>query len=864
MHEPTVKDPGVEHEYTMEEAKTLFKCRKSFAEFAKLVMITSLAEGLVPFRMYDYQEEMVSVFSENKFTIVLSSRQSGKCVHGNTPVLVREVATGVEQNVTISELMKLGKVKKVRDAKITAEAVIEGFEVMTPAGWKPFRSVGKTRPFREVIVRLHSGKTIHCADDHLFQRGEQSFYAKSALGRVVDTTEGPDFITQVEETGKTTSMYDLCDVDGGIYYTNGIASHNSTTVAAFALWYAMFNDRKGIGVVSNKASSAQEILYRIKDMYESLPDYIKPGVLEWNKMSVEFENKTRIQTAATSKDSFRGRSMNIVICLNGDTPVRTINATEPVDHIGLWDTAPILEVFDDLCERGCEQIINLIGPYEQTIVKNESGMLVAGGRQTISREKFEGIMRTKRIDGGKINTIIVTAVDCYGKRRSIECTEDHRLTTICDGEFKHIRAAEVSQSDVLFAYTDEFDSATYCDMRVESVERSALDEVYDFVNSESHHVWANGFISHQCDELAFVPPGLADEFWTSNYPVISTDPNAKIMVISTPNGMFNLFHKLYSEAWDLEDLRAFKAGHCPEGIDPLQKNSFVRLKYDWRAVPGRDEEWERETRSNMNDIKFAQEYEVNFLGSTATVVGPECLGRLLSETTYEPVGYASNKRLRIYEEPTPECVGYIIGADPAKGTGKHDATMQVFKVVSVDPISLVQVAVFQDNNTDPHEFAGIVDMLSKKYRNAKILVENNGEGSAVVQHLWWTYESENMYCESSKRTGMGLRATAQNKSRAVILMKRFLEDKNLKLMDRETVKQLATYIEDDRGSTHGQQGKPDDLVSALYWACYAMELEIFDDVTIISNGDDGTDYEVWGILADHDIDEENSFDWLAY
>ena len=93
-----------------------------------------------------------------------------------------------------------------------------------------------------------------------------------------------------------------------------------------------------------------------------------------------------------------------------------------------------------------------------------------------------------------------------------------------------------------------------------------------------------------CDELSFVdPPWKAEEFWKSNYPTISASSNSKIIIISTPNGMYNLFHRIYEGA--------------------IKKtNTFKPNKFDWTAVPNRTEEWAEQEKKNLGKIQFNQEY----------------------------------------------------------------------------------------------------------------------------------------------------------------------------------------------------------------------------------------------------------------
>ncbi len=86
----------------------------------------------------------------------------------------------------------------------------------------------------------------------------------------------------------------------------------SITVSAYFCHYVIFNDNKTTAILGNKDKTARELLYKIKIMFENLPNWLKPGVEEWNKGSVEFENGSRIVTAATSSSAIRGMSINCV------------------------------------------------------------------------------------------------------------------------------------------------------------------------------------------------------------------------------------------------------------------------------------------------------------------------------------------------------------------------------------------------------------------------------------------------------------------------------------------------------------------------------------------------------------------------
>jgi len=439
-------------------------------------------------------------------------------------------------------------------------------------------------------------------------------------------------------------------------------SGKTTIVANYALWYSIFNSDKNIGIVSNKESSAKRILDNIKKMYEGLPAWLKPGVTEYAKTSITFDNGTKIIISATTQDAFRGWPMNIVIC----------------------------------------------------------------------------------------------------------------------------------------------------------------------------------------DEFAFVPSNNAEEFWASNYPTISSSQKSRIIIISTPNGMFNIFHRL----WEGATLGAAARAGSEVG------NSFVPQKVIWDRVPGRDKAWAKEQLKNLGIQGFNQEFACKFLGSSNTVINSETLRTLLNKDI-EPTFFDLKDRLRVYEKPLDGCK-YVLGADPSKGTGEHYATIQILKIKGTTPVDIEQVAVFEDNLTDVYEYAQIIHRLSIYYNNGYIMCENNGEGSAVIAQLWWHWENENLVNSGSKEASLGIRSNRNTKPKAVLLMKKLIEDGSIEMKDRETIEQLGSYIE-EKGKFFGKD-KDDDLIAALYWGCYLFEMNILDDDWQFKGKSEEND--AWGILSDIE-DDVNDWSWLT-
>ena len=91
-------------------------------------------------------------------------------------------------------------------------------------------------------------------------------------------------------------------------------SGKTTTAACYLLWYAMFHPDQTILIAAHKYTGAQEIMQRIRYGYELCPDYVRAGVTNYNKGSMEFENGSRIVSATTTGNTGRGMSISLLYC----------------------------------------------------------------------------------------------------------------------------------------------------------------------------------------------------------------------------------------------------------------------------------------------------------------------------------------------------------------------------------------------------------------------------------------------------------------------------------------------------------------------------------------------------------------------
>jgi len=316
------------------------------------------------------------------------------------------------------------------------------------------------------------------------------------------------------------------------------------------------------------------------------------------------------------------------------------------------------------------------------------------------------------------------------------------------------------------------------------------------------------------DEFAFVPSNIAEEFFTSVYPTISSGTTSKILISSTPNGM-NHFYKMWTEA--------------VEG-----QNGFTHCEANWRQVPGRTQQWADEQRRVLGEQKFLQEMECEFMGSSGTLLSAAALKSL---AFVKPLHLTENG-IKIYQAPIPQH-NYMIVADTSRGKGLD---YSAFSVIDVTSIPYRQVCTYKDNNISPLVYPSIIKRMGDYYNQAYVLVEINDNGQQVVDSLFEDYEYENIlstvdikgktavtwgYGNKSYR---GIRTTKSVKRLGCSLMKNLIEGEKLIVQDFETISELSTFI--SKGTSfESEEGSHDDLVMTLVLFSWMTNQQFFADMT---------------------------------
>jgi len=308
------------------------------------------------------------------------------------------------------------------------------------------------------------------------------------------------------------------------------------------------------------------------------------------------------------------------------------------------------------------------------------------------------------------------------------------------------------------------------------------------------------------DEFAFVE--RATEFYTSTYPVIAAGKDTKVIVTSTANGIGNTYHKIWEGA--------------VQGV-----NEFKPFRVDWFDVPGRDEEWKKQTIANTSQLQFDQEFGNTFFGTGDTLINADTLMGFRAKPYIRRL---ENDSLLIYKE-TEKNHDYIMTVDVSKGRGQDYSTFTVIDI-SVRPFE--QVAVYRNNTISPILFPNIIYKYAKIYNNAYVVIESNDQGSVVCNGLYHELEYENMHVESAvKANALGIEITRKTKRLGCSAIKDILETNKLKIVDEETILEISTF-EAKGQSYEASDGNHDDLMMNLVMFGYFVSTQYFADMTDIN------------------------------
>lgn len=319
--------------------------------------------------------------------------------------------------------------------------------------------------------------------------------------------------------------------------------------------------------------------------------------------------------------------------------------------------------------------------------------------------------------------------------------------------------------------------------------------------------------SYNClllDEFAHIPKNLAEEFFASVYPTISSGETTQVIIVSTPFGM-NHYYKMWTDAVEGRSL-------------------YVPVNVHWSQIPGRDQKWAEETIRNTSQRQFDQEFECNFLGSTNTLISAYKLSQLtFTEPTIDSWG------VDIYEDSIPGH-SYVITVDSSHGVGLD---YSAFSVIDVTSIPYKLVAKYRNNNIGPLVYPEVIVRTAIKYQNAYILAENNDVGMTVIEAIANDLEYENVFRSTrqkvtsgfaAKTSVNGVKMTKSVKHIGCSNIKDMIEQDKFIIRDFEAIGELSTFIS-DKGTYKAEEGHNDDLVMTFVLFGWLVRQPMFIELT---------------------------------
>lgn len=309
------------------------------------------------------------------------------------------------------------------------------------------------------------------------------------------------------------------------------------------------------------------------------------------------------------------------------------------------------------------------------------------------------------------------------------------------------------------------------------------------------------------DETGFIPPNIAEEFFTSVFPTISSGKDTRIYLSSTPKGM-NHFHRMWVEAKE-------------------NRSGFFPVSAEWYENPTRDEKWRLDQLQTLGELKYLQEVECQFQGSSATLINGPTLTRL---STISPI--LEKDHLKFYQEPK-KGHSYVITVDTSRG---QHLDSSAFTVIDITERPYKVVATFKDNSISPESYPYLLYTTAQQYNMAYVLIEVNDLGELVSSNLFYEFEYENVYFtykdELNEGRGYpGVRSTKKVKAVGCSTLKGLIEQDQLEINSHDILEELGVFVQKGASYAADDTQINDDLMTCLWLFAWLTKQPLFSELT---------------------------------
>lgn len=314
-----------------------------------------------------------------------------------------------------------------------------------------------------------------------------------------------------------------------------------------------------------------------------------------------------------------------------------------------------------------------------------------------------------------------------------------------------------------------------------------------------------------------------DDIWTGIKPTVSA--GGRIIMLSTPNGVGNVFHKTYEEArsgaTDFNPIRVEWWEH-PEHIANLQIDT---------KTGKRTSDWFKKETKGFSARQIAQEFECEFLASGDTFFTTELMALVQAGLADD---FGIEKGLHVFKTATAGAK-YIMGVDCATGKGEDDGAAHVFEVQSMEQVAELNQKML------PNDFATAICKLGHEYNDALMVVENNAVGLAVIEHVKLAAYPNLFYSKKGAKAGdrlgdpgnategsmphgytHGVMTLGPNRSFMLSKLEELIRLGAMKFHSSRFLNEMQTFIWNN-GRPEARSGKHDDLIMAAALAVFVRD-----------------------------------------
>ena len=313
------------------------------------------------------------------------------------------------------------------------------------------------------------------------------------------------------------------------------------------------------------------------------------------------------------------------------------------------------------------------------------------------------------------------------------------------------------------------------------------------------------------DEAAFIDK--IDTIWGAAQQTLATGGRA--LVISTPNGVGNFFHKTWVDA--------------ENGV-----NDFNFIKLHWSVHPEREQEWRDEQDKLLGPSLAAQECDCDFITSGRGVIDGLLLENLKESSVREPIekrGIDSNYWIW---QPPNYTKNYVVSADVSRGDGTD---YSAFHIIDVE--TLEQVAEYK-GKISTQDFGNMLVNVASEYNNALLVVENNNIGWAAIQqvidreypNLFYTskdlqyvdvqHQITNKYRVQERNMVPGFSTTQKTRPLIVAKLEEMFREESVMVHSQRLIDELFVFIYNGNRA-EAMTGYNDDLVMSFAIALWVRD-----------------------------------------